>query len=892
MILVSLLTVSAVSANEINSTEDIVSEEIAVDDNLEVTQEDTISTTHKVTGNTFEDIQNAVNSAKDGDTIELSGTYTKNDQVISIDKSLTIRGIGETNIDANQSRKGIFLISNGNTKIINLFLLNCKSMGAINANSGASYVCLNCTFINNTASYSGGAISYGDAVNCIFINNSASGTASELYGGAIYYGDAVNCTFVGNSALYGGAIYEGNSVNCTFIGNSARYGGGAIYNGNATNCTFISNSDDISGAIDSGNAVNCIFINNTDRAIWGGDAVNCTFINNTVSDHDDGGAIHGGNAVNCTFIGNSATRCGGAIAYGDAVNCTFIGNSAIIDGGAIDSGNAVNCTFIGNSAAEVGGAIYGGDAETCKFINNSASEDDAISSGDAMYCFFEGNERPDSWYFYCHGAFTLTQNGQYYKNKYLSIKLIDTDSNLPLAGEEITIKFSNGKSAVVSTNSQGVASYSIPFEPGTYSASVSLDNNHITIDDAKLDNIVVNKIPGSLKVVSSGNYYSDVNLTLTLTNLNSNTPISSEKIEIKFSNGKSAVVSTNSQGVASYSIPFEPGTYSLTAEILSDNYDVNSQKLANIKIVKASAALTPTKLSTTYGSGKYFQVKVVNSKTKNAMSNVKLTLKVYTGKKYKTVTVTSNSKGIAKYSASTLALGTHKIVVNVKDTKYISAKSKSSSVKISKATLKISAPKVTNQYKQSEFFRVTVKNKESGKAMSGVKVTIKVYTGNKYKTFTAKTNGDGVASFSTKSLSKTTHKVIVNVGGNSKIKSSSTKSSISIIRLRLDTQFELKSIISVNDLAGLLDYVSIEVKLVNSNGAALSGKYVSAQLKNVDLQRRLWDASDKDTSHTSSDGSAYFILYKYSGYNSSNRYVEVSFSGDENYNGCTRNFYF
>ena len=133
--------------------------------------------------------------------------------------------------------------------------------------------------------------------------------------------------------------------------------------------------------------------------------------------------------------------------------------------------------------------------------------------------------------------------------------------------------------------------------------------------------------------------------------------------------------------------------------------------LTNIKIAKAPITISPSKLSTTYASGKYFQVKVTNSKTKNPVSGAKLKLKVYTGKKYKTITVTTNSKGIAKYSASTLSIGTHKIIVSNGQTAYFTGTSKTSSAKVSKASYTIVAPVTTNVYKQTGTFKITVKNK-------------------------------------------------------------------------------------------------------------------------------------------------------------------------------------
>ena len=97
-----------------------------------------------------------------------------------------------------------------------------------------------------------------------------------------------------------------------------------------------------------------------------------------------------------------------------------------------------------------------------------------------------------------------------------------------------------------------------------------------------------------------------------------------------------------------------------------------------------SISLTPSKLSTTYGSGKYFKVKVIDSKAKKPASNVKLILKVYSGNKYKKITIKSDSNGIAKYHASMLGIGSHKVIVNVKDSKRFLSKEKSSLIKLQK----------------------------------------------------------------------------------------------------------------------------------------------------------------------------------------------------------------
>lgn len=70
-----------------------------------------------------------------------------------------------------------------------------------------------------------------------------------------------------------------------------------------------------------------------------------------------------------------------------------------------------------------------------------------------------------------------------------------------------------------------------------------------------------------------------------------------------------------------------------------------------------------------------------------------------------------------------------------------------------------SAPAVAAYYKASKYFKVTVK--KNGKAVKNLKITLRVYTGKKIKTYTIRTNSYGVAYYKTNKLTLGTHKVVV-----------------------------------------------------------------------------------------------------------------------------------
>ena len=130
--------------------------------------------------------------------------------------------------------------------------------------SGSSPTIINCTFIGNSAHWSGGGMdnsggTFEDNIatlsNCFFIGNSAG-----FYGGGInnVYSNPVlnNCVFIGNhSGDSGGGFVDdwcshSTLTNCTFIDNTADSEGGGMWNYDCcfgepviTNCIFWGNSD-------------------------------------------------------------------------------------------------------------------------------------------------------------------------------------------------------------------------------------------------------------------------------------------------------------------------------------------------------------------------------------------------------------------------------------------------------------------------------------------------------------------------------------------------------------------------------------------------------------------------------------------------------------------------
>ena len=363
-----LLSISSVSAIDLEEDGSIVENAISMDidadnyidtsndfksnDNWDLKKDkDKISSSISVNGDSFEDIQSAIDNASENDVIELKGTFYGSGERINLNKTITIQSESGAILDGNLSSQ-IFFISGDNVILKGLTLRNgITADGAVALNDK-------------------GAISWagdnGTIENCSLINNKAF---EKGYGAAIRTSrtiDIENCTFINNSGYMGGAIFLSGDSN-------------SIVNG----CVFINNSANESGAIYCGQS-NCVFSNNL-------------FEDNFAN--DKGGAFaacfNGNKLINSTFINNKVDTLGGAVSWcgsnGFLENNAFINNTAGTKGGAIcftGSGNAVNNSIFVNNSAKDGGAIhsykYLSYVECCIFENNNAETAD-VYYGDNFY---------------------------------------------------------------------------------------------------------------------------------------------------------------------------------------------------------------------------------------------------------------------------------------------------------------------------------------------------------------------------------------------------------------------------------------------------------------------------------------------------------------------------
>ncbi|KZX11143.1 papain family cysteine protease [Methanobrevibacter oralis] len=227
-----------------------------------------------------------------------------------------------------------------------------------------------------------------NASNCIFTNNFDENIIKTTSFHSTC--NLINCTFINNTATFGGAINANNYatvniINSIFISNNAYRYGGVIYAYNKVKLKIINSIFNNGQATRYGGAIAC---ENSEM-----DIINSTFFNDS-SINDSGGAIYLINSrlnANKLNINSCFSNFGGAICslnsnitiinfkgynnyakYGGAIyhlyssfslNNSILNNNSALNGGALfidnsSSLNLNNISFINNKASKFAGALY------------------------------------------------------------------------------------------------------------------------------------------------------------------------------------------------------------------------------------------------------------------------------------------------------------------------------------------------------------------------------------------------------------------------------------------------------------------------------------------------------------------------------------------------------
>ena len=331
LVIICLLSLSAVSASDDNQTD--VADLQATDDvdNIQIDDaEEQLADTATATG-TYDELKSMITSASDGDTIDLQMDYDTG-TVIVIDQKITIDGKNHK-IDGKNSDR-IFQIKTTGVTLQNIIFENGNKE---NGDSGGAILPMK---DGNTKEYVSVTL-----INCSFINNKAT------YGGAFY-------TLAGGNTI----------INCTFEGNTATTGGAISINGDDN---IIENTAFTNNKATNGNGGAIVFADDTSNK--NNKIIGNTFTGNSAAGKD-GGALylqHGSadQIKDNTFTSNSAKQ-GGAVSlyetgYSTIINNTFTDNNATNIGGALrititnsNSQTAIEGNTFKNNQAPNSGALH------------------------------------------------------------------------------------------------------------------------------------------------------------------------------------------------------------------------------------------------------------------------------------------------------------------------------------------------------------------------------------------------------------------------------------------------------------------------------------------------------------------------------------------------------
>ncbi len=612
-----IVTISSASAVDLNGTDDAISDDVNAiedsvleleenEDTLDLTEEDELATDYQW----FSDIQNKINQAEEGSTINLSGTYygrfLKQDgsaynQPIIIDKPIRIVGTGDGAIlkaNINSATKyPVFYIYNTNNVLID----NLKISGGLYQWGGGIFV---------------DSADHTTISNCEFKDNSADGFYG--YGGAIYLCanncTVTNCTFTNNHCTdYGGAIYvnqKNNTIsNCKFMynyisneidlsdGQASWRGGGAIYTDcdglTVDNCTFVENyaREASGGAIKVGeknvtvkNSIFRLNIAASAKAVWYSRG-NITLINNTFSLEfmEDPSALFEGINIDELPL------------YGNVLNKTKHDSSVMFSAGMIYEYATSGSIYV----TVDGGSI---DPNSIRVLNH-----------------------PEAKITFANNVITVSNlNVGKYTLKVTTIP--DEDHNSVDSELSITVKKAT---AVIKASSATVA-----LKKGTAWA--------ITLVNSKTGKPIEN-MALTLKVYTGSKY-------------------------------KTVKVTTNSKGVATFKTgSLAKGNHKIVVSGTHSGYSFNTLT-SSIKVIKPTALKFKLHKRVNNNKGSLVTYHVLNKKTEKGVNGIKVEFKIYTGKTYKTITLKTKKvgkyKGIAGFFTNEYSVGKHKVVIVPTSIKY------------------------------------------------------------------------------------------------------------------------------------------------------------------------------------------------------------------------------
>ncbi|WP_298524947.1 Ig-like domain repeat protein [uncultured Methanobrevibacter sp.] len=357
---------------------------------------------------------------------------------------------------------------------------------------------------------------------------------------------------------------------------------------------------------------------------------------------------------------------------------------------------------------------------------------------------------------------TITVNGGAGEVSISKISAEIRDGNGDLAkNKKVTFKIGNREYEQI-TDDLGVATLDASLEKGNYTVTII---NTIT-GETKDSTLVITKTTPTLTLSFVKENGADV--------LKAVLPKTATG-DVIFVLGEGNEYSSEIKEGVSRLEDIDPGEYDVNVIYNGDdNFNPVSKSIKiNVAEKPLESVLMSSKVTTTYGTSKNIVVTLIDENDNPLVGRtitVKLNNKVYTA------TVKSNGQAIVAIPKS-LTVKTYVATISYAGEAKVLGATKSVNVVVNKATPKLTAAKKTFKINdKTKKYVVTLKT-DKNKVMKKMKVTVKV---NK-KTYTAKTNSKGQATFKlTKLTKKGTFTATVKYAGNSYYKAVSKNVKITV----------------------------------------------------------------------------------------------------------------
>jgi len=318
-------------------------------------------------------------------------------------------------------------------------------------------------------------------------------------------------------------------------------------------------------------------------------------------------------------------------------------------------------------------------------------------------------------------------------NNTFKVSFTDAIGN-PLSNHNVWIKIA-GKTIEKVTDSNGIALFEITESYGIYIAEIVNPQTHEKIN--KTITVITDKTINSSDMTVR--YGSSENFTAVFVD-KFNKPLANVNATFKVGNSIINTI-TDANGAAGFKIDLNPGTHN----VLTVN-PVTGERVNNTIIVnKLASKITAPAISGVFNIENKLIITLTDVNNK-AIADTGIVVKLNSG----VYNLKTNANGQATLSTKSLHANVYDVSVEFSgDARYASSSVKSK-ITVQKASVKLIAKKAKLKLKsKTKKYSVTLKN-NINKPLAKVKLTLKV----KGKTYKAKTNKKGKATFKIKKLKK------------------------------------------------------------------------------------------------------------------------------------------